>query len=73
MRANDAVEKMYSQLRRAVNRMGYQRSNGYWIRRYLRMLLTHGALAILRAAELARRAGKQLDDLRTRRSRGNDW
>jgi transposase len=33
--------------------------------RYLRMLLTHGARAILRAAELARRAGKPLDGLRT--------
>ncbi|KAB2924708.1 MAG: IS110 family transposase [Dechloromonas sp.] len=33
--------------------------------RYLRMLLTHGARAILRAAELARRSGKALDGLRT--------
>jgi transposase len=33
--------------------------------RYLRMLLTHGARAVLRAAELARRAGKALDGLRT--------
>lgn len=33
--------------------------------RYLRMLLTHGARALLRAAELARRAGKTLDGLRT--------
>jgi transposase len=33
--------------------------------RYLRMLLTHGARAVLRAAELARRAGKPLDGLRT--------
>ena len=33
--------------------------------RCLRMLLTHGARAILRAAELARRAGKPLDGLRT--------
>jgi transposase len=33
--------------------------------RYLRMLLTHGARALLRAAELARRAGRPLDGLRT--------
>lgn len=33
--------------------------------RYLRMLLTHGARAVLRAAEVARRAGKHLDGLRT--------
>ena len=33
--------------------------------RYLRMLLTHGAWAILRTAELARRAGKSIDGLRT--------
>lgn len=33
--------------------------------RYLRMLLTHGARALLRAAELARRSGKSLDALRT--------
>lgn len=33
--------------------------------RYLRMLLTHGARALLRAAELARRAGRKLDGLRT--------
>lgn len=33
--------------------------------RYLRMLLTHGARALLRAAELARRTGKVLDGLRT--------
>jgi len=33
--------------------------------RYLRMLLTNGARAILRAAELALRAGKPLDGLRT--------
>lgn len=33
--------------------------------RYLRTLLTHGARALLRAAELARRAGKALDGLRT--------
>ena len=32
--------------------------------RYLRMLLTHGARAVLRAAELAKRAGKPLDGLR---------
>lgn len=33
--------------------------------RYLRMLLTHGARAVLRASELARRTGKPLDGLRT--------
>ena len=33
--------------------------------RYLRMLLTHGARALLRAAELGRRAGRTLDGLRT--------
>ena len=32
---------------------------------YLRMLLTHGARAVLRAAELARRSGRPLDGLRT--------
>lgn len=32
---------------------------------YLRMLLTHGARAVLRAAELARRNGRPLDGLRT--------
>lgn len=33
--------------------------------RYLRMLLTHGARAVLRAAVLARQAGRALDGLRT--------
>lgn len=33
--------------------------------RYLRMLLTHGARAVLRSATLARQAGRQLDGLRT--------
>ena len=33
--------------------------------RYLRMLLTHGARAVLRAAAVARAAGRQLDALRT--------
>lgn len=33
--------------------------------RYLRMLLTHGARAVLRAAALARNAQRKLDDLRT--------
>lgn len=32
--------------------------------RYLRMLLTHGARAVLRSATLARQAGRHLDDLR---------
>lgn len=32
--------------------------------RYLRMLLTHGARAVLRAATVARRAGRQVDDLK---------
>ena len=32
--------------------------------RYLRMLLTHGARAVLRAATVARQAGRQLDDLK---------
>ena len=32
--------------------------------RYLRMLLTHGARAVLRAATVAQRAGKHLDPLR---------
>jgi len=32
--------------------------------RYLRMLLTHGARAVLNAAAVAKRAGKQLDPLR---------
>lgn len=32
--------------------------------RYLRMLLTHGARAVLRAANLARQAGRSLDGLR---------
>ena len=32
--------------------------------RYLRMLLTHGARAVLRAASMARQAGKTLDGLR---------
>jgi transposase len=32
--------------------------------RYLRMLLTHGARAVLRAASLAQRAGRELDGLR---------
>lgn len=32
--------------------------------RYLRMLLTHGARAVLRAATLARQAGRTLDGLR---------
>jgi len=33
--------------------------------RYIRMLLTHGARSILRAATVARRAGRSLDRLRT--------
>lgn len=33
--------------------------------RYLRMLLTHGARSVLRAATVARRAGKSIDGLRT--------
>lgn len=33
--------------------------------RYLRMLLTHGARAVLRAATVARQAGRTLDGLRT--------
>jgi transposase len=33
--------------------------------RYLRMLLTHGARAVLRASALARQAGRSLDRLRT--------
>lgn len=33
--------------------------------RYLRMLLTHGARAVLRAATVARRAGRPLDRLKT--------
>jgi transposase len=33
--------------------------------RYIRMLLTHGARSVLRAAAVARRAGRQLDRLRT--------
>lgn len=33
--------------------------------RYLRMLLTHGARAVLRAAAVARRAGRPLDRLKT--------
>ena len=33
--------------------------------RYLRMLLTHGARAVLRAAQLSRQAGKMLDGLRS--------
>lgn len=33
--------------------------------RYLRMLLTHGARSVLRAATVARRAGKKIDGLRT--------
>ena len=33
--------------------------------RYLRMLLTHGARAVLRSATLARQAGRQLDGLKT--------
>ncbi len=33
--------------------------------RYLRMLLTHGARSVLRAASVARTAGKSLDGLRT--------
>lgn len=33
--------------------------------RYLRMLLTHGARAVLRSATLARQAGRTLDGLRT--------
>ena len=33
--------------------------------RYLRMLLTHGARAVLRAAAVSRNAGRQLDGLRT--------
>lgn len=32
--------------------------------RYLRMLLTHGARAVLRAALVARQAGRQIDDLK---------
>jgi transposase len=32
--------------------------------RYLRMLLTHGARAVLRAAAVARKAGRALDPLR---------
>ena len=32
--------------------------------RYLRMLLTHGARSVLRAASVARTAGRQIDDLR---------
>jgi transposase len=32
--------------------------------RYLRMLLTHGARSVLRAASVAQAAGRQLDDLR---------
>lgn len=32
--------------------------------RYLRMLLTHGARSVLRAATVTERAGRQLDDLR---------
>ena len=32
--------------------------------RYLRMLLTHGARAVLRAALVAKQAGKQVDDLK---------
>jgi transposase len=32
--------------------------------RYLRMLLTHGARSVLRAATVAERAGRSLDDLR---------
>jgi transposase len=32
--------------------------------RYLRMLLTHGARAVLRAAALARQAGRAIDPLR---------
>ena len=31
--------------------------------RYLRMLLTHGARAVLQAAHVAQRAGRHLDDL----------
>jgi len=33
--------------------------------RYIRMLLTHGARSILRAATVARRAGRQIDRLKT--------
>jgi len=33
--------------------------------RYLRMLLTHGARSVLRAAKVARRAGRQIDRLKT--------
>lgn len=33
--------------------------------RYLRMLLTHGARAVLRAASVSRQAGKTLDGLRS--------
>lgn len=33
--------------------------------RYIRMLLTHGARSILRSATVARRAGKQIDRLKT--------
>lgn len=33
--------------------------------RYLRMLLTHGARSVLRAADVARHAGKPIDGLRT--------
>jgi len=32
--------------------------------RYLRMLLTHGARSVLRAAAVARQAGRRIDDLR---------
>jgi len=33
--------------------------------RYIRMLLTHGARSVLRAATVARRAGRQVDKLRS--------
>jgi transposase len=33
--------------------------------RYLRMLLTHGARSVLRAASMARQGGKNLDGLRS--------
>ena len=33
--------------------------------RYIRMLLTHGARSILRSATVARRAGRELDRLKT--------
>ncbi|MEC4717688.1 transposase [Noviherbaspirillum sp. CPCC 100848] len=33
--------------------------------RYLRMLLTHGARSVLRAASIAVKAGRQIDGLRT--------